>query len=74
MSQPSEAHHCRCAAVRDCPIMVHPDPIVQAVLADLAEEVARYDSETGARSTLTLHSVRGDGHSFHSETVNMADS
>lgn len=61
-------HHCRCATVRDCAIMTHPDAAVQAALVQLVELISRYDVETGSRSTCEVVSDRLDGGSFTSTT------
>jgi hypothetical protein len=68
--KPSDVPHvCHCRVVHACPIMVHPDPAVQAALAQLAEEIARYDDDTGSQSRLELTSMRSDGGSFTSVTA-----
>ena len=66
----SEPHSCACRAVHACSIMVHPDARVQAALARLSEEIARYDDESGSRSRLELVSERADGGNFTSLTAN----
>lgn len=71
-TEPTKPHSCHCAVVRDCPIMVHPDAGVQASLAQISEEVARYDDATGSRSEVSVVSHRPDGGCFTSITKNAA--
>lgn len=63
-------HHCECKKIHRCPIFTHPDAKVQTAIADLAEEMARYDVETGNISTLVFHTDYLSGGAFHSETIN----
>ena len=55
------AHHCRCAAVSQCTIFVHPSSIVQAALNQLMDAMAAFDAETGACSVLVFHSTHAAG-------------
>lgn len=69
---PEAPHSCRCAVVAACSIMTHPDARVQAALATLSEEIARYDDETDSASRLVLVSSRPDGGQFSSVTQRAA--
>lgn len=69
MSEP-KAHHCKCSQIESCEIFVHPDPLVQKLLAKLSEELSIYNTRTGALSYVILNSDRPDGGNFHSVTIN----
>lgn len=73
--EPKEAqgtHHCHCDAVHRCPIMVHPDPVVHECLSNLVEAMSKYDSQSGSKSRVTMHSDHIHG-IFHSHTFNDSD-
>lgn len=63
------AHSCECANIHRCAIFAHSDAGVQNAIANLADEMARYDDESGAESVLIFRS-QINGKTFSSETLN----